>query len=705
MKKTLQLEGLDCPVCAGELEREIAAIEGVSFASITFVNQKLTVEFDSLKTLQKIIDKANHFEEVRVVESGAHEHGHGHDHDHGHERGENHKKEIWQIAIAAVLFALGFLFERLGDNVVLTVFRYIAYVAAYLTAGYSVLIATGKNIAKGKIFDENFLMTVASVGALFLGEIHESVLVMLLYQTGELLQGIAVGSSRNSIAELMDLKSEFATRITENGEHEHIPPERVRVGDVLQVKAGEKVPVDGVLLDETAELDTKSLTGEAPLKVLKPGDELLSGCINAGKVFTMKVTRPYEDSAVGKILDLVENSAAKKASPEKFITKFARIYTPVVCLLAIAIFAIAPLLSYLIIGEANVARYAQTALTFLVISCPCALVISVPLTYFSGIGACAKNGILVKGSTYLDLAAKVSAIAFDKTGTLTEGDFKICGVRPEADVAEAELLSVAATLEKSSSHPIAKAFSSIESGDGERVEEIAGKGLKGLVSGETTLVGNAELLKENGVEVTPCESLYTLVCVAKNGRYLGAIEIGDALRAEAKTAVEKLKKLGIERLIMLTGDNPARATKIANEVGVYEVNASLLPDEKLKKAEEIKKQNVLFYVGDGVNDAPVMTAADCSASMGSLGSAAAVEASDFVLISDNLGAIPKCIKIARKTRSIVKQNIVFSIFMKVAFMALGLAGVLPLWLAVFADVGVMLLAVLNSLRMRSKIKE
>ncbi len=701
MKKTLQLEGLDCPVCAGELEREIAAIEGVSFASLTFINQKLTVECDSQKTLQKVIDKANHFEEVRVVESGAHEH----EHEHAHECDGTHKKEVLKIVIAAALFALGFLLESLSDNAVLTILRYIAYAASYFLAGYSVLVATGKNIAKGKIFDENFLMTVASVGALFLGEIHESVLVMLLYQTGELLQAIAVGSSRKSIAQLMDLKSEFATRVTENGEHEHIPPEQVKIGDILQVKVGEKVPVDGVLLDEIAELDAKSLTGEAPLKVLKAGDELLSGCINAGKVFIMKVIRPYEDSAVGKILDLVENSAAKKAAPEKFITKFARIYTPVVCLMAIAIFAVAPLISYFITGVANVARFAQTALTFLVISCPCALVISVPLTYFSGIGACAKNGILVKGSTYLDIAAKVNAIAFDKTGTLTEGDFKICAIRPEAGVTEAELLSLAATLEKSSSHPIAKAFSAIESAEGERVEELAGKGLKGLIEGEIVLVGNTELLKENGVSFSTIESPYTLVYVAKSGRYLGAIEIGDKIRAEAKTAVEKLKKLGIARLIMLTGDNPARAEKIANEVGVYEVNASLLPDEKLKKAEQLKAENLLMYVGDGVNDAPVMTAADCSASMGALGSAAAVEASDFVLISDNLGAIPKCIKIARKTRSIVKQNIVFSIFMKAAFMALGLAGVLPLWLAVFADVGVMLLAVLNALRMKRKIKE
>lgn len=772
MKKTLQLKGLDCAACAAELEEEIAGTEGVSFVSVSFVNQKLTVEYDTEETLFAVKDKANHFEEVEVVEEEAavgrddgktflhlenlhcaacameleeelgkikgvkevrvdfisqsvlldaendeairkviraankFEKVRVLDGDKAVAKKETHLKEILQIGIAAVLFLAGFILEHFvkGGGRVAAI---VVYAVAYLTVGLPVLISCGKNIVKGKIFDENFLMTVASVGAIVLGETGEGVAVMLLYQLGEFLQGLAVGSSRRSVTQLMDLKSETAT-LLENGGQKSVKPENLKIGDVVLVKAGEKVPADGVLLSEGASLDTKSLTGESALKEASTGDELLSGYINAGGVFEMKVVRAYEDSAVKKILDLVENSASKKAAPEKFITKFARYYTPVVCCLAAAIALIVPTALGLVNGGGYAAyfrRWVQTALNFLVISCPCALIISVPLTYFSGIGSCARNGILVKGATYLDTAAKVKTIAFDKTGTLTEGNFVICGTEPAAGIGERELLAVAAAAEAGSSHPIAKAFAEVETAyTAENIHEEAGRGIVAEIGGKTVLTGNAALLKENGVQAAVSDSPYTQIYVASDGKYLGRIEIGDRLRPETKEAIAELKALGIERTVMLTGDSPARAERVAKEAGVYEVNAGLLPDEKLEKAEKLRAAGALMYVGDGINDAPVMAAADCSVSMGKLGSAAAVEASDLVLISDNLKAIPKGLRIARKTRKIVTENIAFSIFMKVLFMILGVVGVLPLWLAVFADVGVMLLAVLNSFRMRMRIE-
>ena len=744
MKKVLQLSGLDCAGCAAELEREIAKIEGVEAASVSFVNQKLTVEYRSDEVLEKILDKANHFEEVRVVFSAV-----GEEQISPLNRKKNCRLLQWLlIAVSAVFFTGGILFEYLVAGTLARVFCYIFYAIAYFSVGYPVLWATIKNIGKGKIFDENFLMTVASIGAVLLGEYFEGVAVMLLYQIGETLQSMAVNSSRKSVSELMDLKSEWATvlvsnecscgcccghdhehdhnhehehehRHDHNDEHDHthalsetqkrVRPEELQIGDVLLVKAGEKIPVDGVLLDKSAVLDTKSLTGESEHRTAREGDELLSGCINVGGVFKMRVLRQYNDSAVSRILDMVENAASGKAAPEKFITRFARYYTPVVCCFALALAIFAPLVEGAIFNGAlhfrNFARWANSALTFLVVSCPCALIISVPLTYFSGIGTAAKQGVLVKGATYLDVLAKAKTVAFDKTGTLTEGNFTVCATYPENGTTATELLSVIAAVEKGAAHPIARAFSACETPyTAERVTEISGRGVSAVIGGERVLVGNLLLMQENGIAAPIRQSAYTLVYAAKSGVYLGAVEVGDMPRLEAADTVRTLQKLGVTRSVMLTGDHELRAKKIAEEVGITEVYAGLLPDGKLKKAEELKTVGGLIYVGDGVNDAPVMAASDCAVSMGTLGSAAAVEASDLVLISDNLQALVHGVKIARKTRFIVLQNIVFSILMKTAFMVLGALGVLPLWLAVFADVGVMLLAVLNSLRVRAKIK-
>lgn len=690
----IPVENLDCPVCAMELEELLKSVKGVRDASVDVVSQTVMLETDGDAAVKKAIEKINKFENVRVLDGGRYA-----------TKRKIPWKELTQIAVSALFFALSLLFENLRGNVVFAVLKYCSFAISYFSVGYPVLISTFKNIIRGKIFDENFLMTVASIGAIALGEWHEGVAVMLLYQTGEFLQGLAVGSSRRSIAELMALKSESATLVVAGG-GVVVDPEQLCVGDMVLVKAGEKVPVDVQLQSESATLDTKSLTGESAYAQVKFGGEILAGVINIGGVFTAKVLRPYKDSATAKILELVENSTAKKAAPEKFISKFAKIYTPVVCLAALAVAVIMPLIGHFAFGNANVARWVQTALTFLVVSCPCALVISVPLTYFSGVGTCAKNGILVKGATHLDTLAKTTAVAFDKTGTLTKGVFEILRVIPTAYGNEREILSIAAALEKGSTHPISGAFSKIHTNYGmDNIQEIVGKGLTGEMDGEFFAVGNAEFLNEVGVETFVVESAQTLVYVAKGKRCLGAVEIGDGVKEEAAETVKALKMQGVKKIIMLTGDREETAKRIAEKLGINETYAKLLPDEKLQIAEKLQGENTLTFVGDGINDAPVMTVADCAVSMGTLGSAAAVEASHFVLVSDKLNGLVKALKIAKKTRKIVKQNVIFSIAMKVVFMLLGAVGILPLWLAVFADVGVMLLAVLNSMRLRQKIKE
>ena len=693
-KRILHIENLDCPVCAEALQADLQKIKGIDNVLVDYVTQTITVETELDSALQRVIAKANKFEDVRVLDGGM-----------SATNGKNHHVKEWiLIGIATVLFIAGLLIDYLANGSLADIFCYVLYGAAYLAVGYPVLFATAKNLIKGKIFDENFLMTVASIGAIVLGEYSESVLVMLLYQVGELLQSIAVDNSRKSIASLMQLKSEFANKQVD-GAYQQVKPEDLQVGDILLVKAGEKAATDGVLLSATAILDMKSLTGEADPSTRRQGEEILSGSINAGGVYEMKVTRAYQDSAVGRILDIVENAAQGKAKPEKFIAKFAKFYTPIVCGLAILVAVVAPLFHGFIVDGAwyfkGFWRWLQSALTFLVISCPCALIISVPLTYFSGIGACARKGILVKGATYLDVLAKAKIVAFDKTGTLTCGQFGVRGVYPVEGRTEKEILSLVAAVECASSHPIATAFDGLQTECvAEMVTEHAGLGLQAVVDGKEIWIGSEKLMEQCSIPVAIREGIDTTIYVACNGECWGAIELGDQLRDEAKSTVKALEKLGIRRMVMLTGDKRKKADKIANEVGVYEVNAELLPDEKLQKAEELKKEGGLIYVGDGINDAPVMVAADCAVSLGKLGSAAAIEASDVVLISDDLTALPKALQIARKTRLVVLQNIIFSIVMKVAFMSLGVLGILPLWLAVFADVGVMLLAVFNSFRVR-----
>lgn len=688
----IKIANLCCANCARELEEDLNKIEGVS-ATVDFMNMRVILNADSAEARQKAVYAITHFEDVKIVKENEKK-----------SVFKTHLKDIICIIVAAALFIPAFVMDLTKltqNNLAAKIIAYIFYGTAYIAVGHPVLINTVKNIAKGKIFDENFLMTVASVGAIALGifagdGFAEGVAVMLLYQIGELLQGVAVGSSRNSISKLMELKSDTATLI-ENGVQRTISPDELRSGDRILIKAGEKIPVDCRIVGGETSLDMKSLNGEPLPRDVKAGDEILSGSINLTKVIEAEVIREYKNSAVAKILELVENSTAKKAQSEKFISKFAKYYTPVVCIAAIIVAALVPTVICAVQPPFTWAIYKEwiyKALNFLVISCPCALVISVPLSYFGGIGRCAKFGILVKGSTCLDELALAKIAAFDKTGTLTEGSFSI------KNYTDNETLQLAAAAEKFSSHPIALAFEGVETSyTAENAEEVAGKGVKCLADGKVLLCGNAALLEENGVNFERVNSLSTLVYVAFNGEYVGVVEIDDSVKAGVKETVVWLKTQGVLYTEMLTGDLPARAAIVAEEAGLDGYKAALMPDEKLARAEELKQKGKLIYVGDGINDAPVMTCADCAVSMGNVGSDAAIEASDIVLVSDNLSLLPKGRKIAKGTRRIVYENIIGSLIVKLAIMALSIAiPTFPLIISVVADVGVMLLAVLNAMR-------
>ena len=688
--KNIKIANLCCANCARELEEELNKLEGVS-ATVDFMNMTVILKADSTAAYEKAVYCITHFEDVKIVDVA--------------EKKKSVFKENLTDIIAVIISAVFFIpavvldFMHLGGAVVYV--TYALYGVAFLAAGYTVLWNTARNIIKGKVFDENFLMTLAAVGAIVLGVttgdgLFEGVAVMLLYRVGELLQSVAVGSSRRSITRLMDLKSDTATLIR-GEERLVVSPESLVVGDKILIRAGEKVPVDCRICEGETSLDMKSLNGEAVPREVKTGDELLSGAINITGAIECEVLREYKNSAVAKILELVENSTAKKAKPEKFITKFAKYYTPIVVIAALLVAGLVPTIICAVNGAFVWPTYGDwiyKALSFLVISCPCALVISVPLSYFGGIGRCAKFGILVKGSTCIDQLAKAYVAAFDKTGTLTEGVFAV------KSSSSKQALELAACAEKYSSHPIAAAFKDVETPyTAKDAKEVAGRGVICMADGKTLLCGNAKLLEESGVKFTPAESVSTLVYVALDGAYVGVIEIDDRVKDGAKQALEELKKSGIGGVYMLTGDNKPRAEAVAEELGLDGVYAQLLPDEKLERAKALKEKGGLIYAGDGINDAPVMTVADCAVSMGQVGSDAAIEASDVVLVSDNLSLLPKARRVAKGTRRIVIQNIVLSLIVKFAIMALSIAiPTFPLIASIFADVGVMLIAVCNALR-------
>ncbi len=589
------------------------------------------------------------------------------------------------------------------------------YLVPYLVIGWDVLWKAVRNILNGQVFDENFLMALATVGAFATGEYAEAVFVMLFYQTGELFQDYAVGRSRQSIAALMDIRPDTANLENEDGSLEEVDPEDVEVGSVIVVKPGERVPLDGEVLEGASALDTAALTGESVPRDVGPGDAVISGCVNQSGLLRVRVTKPCEESTVSKILDLVENAGEKKAASENFITRFARYYTPCVVIAATALFLIPTIALALIPASSQPAFLAGTnwtgwlhrALIFLVISCPCALVISVPLSFFGGIGGASKCGILVKGSNYLELLSRAETVVFDKTGTLTQGSFTVTALHPVQGVTEDALLEAAALAESWSSHPISvslrKAWGKeIDPNRVTDVEEIAGHGVTAIVDGKAVSAGNSRLMEREGVQWEPCELPGTIVHVTVEGRYAGHILISDLPKPEAKTLVEGLKAAGVKKAVMLTGDAEATAKAVARELGIDEYHAQLLPAGKVERVESLLAKKspgaALAFVGDGINDAPVLTRADIGIAMGALGSDAAIEAADIVLMDDNPAKIATAMRISRKTLRIVKQNIWFALGVKGAVLLLGAFGVATMWEAVFADVGVAFIAILNAMR-------
>lgn len=603
------------------------------------------------------------------------------------------RKTLIRIVLSAVLLAVSVLLPAEGP------LRLAVFLVPYAVIGWDVLWRAVRNIARGQVFDENFLMSVATIGAFFTGEYPEAVFVMLFYQVGELFQSYAVGKSRQSIASLMDIRPDYAN-LERNGALEEVDPEEVAVGDVIVVKAGEKIPLDGVVLEGASALDTAALTGEALPRDVAPGDDVISGCINQTGLLRVQVTKPFGQSTVAKILDLVENSSSKKARAEHFITKFARYYTPAVVFAALAL-AVIPSLVTGAWGE-----WIHRALIFLVISCPCALVISVPLSFFGGIGGASRAGILVKGSNYLEVLARTEVVVFDKTGTLTRGVFNVTAVHPE-ECPERRLLELAALAECWSDHPIARSIKDawglpLDQDRVSGVEELAGRGVRCTVDGHTICAGNDKLMDEIGVKWHPCHRVGTTIHVASDGAYLGHIVISDEIKSDAKAAVAALREEGVDRTVMLTGDAKAVGEAVAADLGLDEVHTQLLPGGKVDRVEELLAQKspkgALAFVGDGINDAPVLSRADVGIAMGALGSDAAIEAADVVLMDDKPSKIAVAIGIARKTLRIVRQNIVFALAVKALVLILGAAGLANMWEAVFADVGVSVIAILNAMR-------
>ncbi|MCI8426238.1 MAG: cadmium-translocating P-type ATPase [Lachnospira sp.] len=584
--------------------------------------------------------------------------------------------------------------------------RFGLFMVPYLIIGYDILKKAIKGILKRQVFDENFLMAVATVGAIILGDYTEGVAVMLFYQIGELFQSYAVGKSRRNISELMDIRPDYAN-VEVDGKLEKIDPDEVKMGSMIVVKPGEKVPIDGIIVDGNATLNTSALTGESMPREVTLGDEVISGCINMNGVLKIQTTKEFGESTVSKILDLVENASSKKSKSENFITKFARIYTPFVCYAALALAVLPPLFSMLILkADANWQVWVYRALTFLVISCPCALVISIPLSFFAGIGGASKKGILVKGSNYLEILADTKYVVFDKTGTMTQGVFEVSGIHHN-HIADEKLLEYAALAESYSSHPISLSIKraygkDIDQSRVRNIEEISGHGVVAQIDGVTVAAGNSKLMNQLGIEYKDCHHIGTVIHMAIDGTYEGHILISDILKPTAKEAVRKLKKTGVAKTVMLTGDSKAVADKIAEELQIEEVYSELLPADKVTKVEELLSQKrnkeKLAFVGDGINDAPVLSRADIGIAMGALGSDAAIEAADIVLMDDDPVKIATAIQISKKCLRIVYENIYFAIGIKLFCLFLGAIGIANMWAAIFADVGVMVIAVLNAVR-------
>ncbi|BAY15857.1 cadmium-translocating P-type ATPase [Anabaenopsis circularis NIES-21] len=637
-------------------------------------------------------------------ENHHHAHEHNHDDNHNHDHGGEFifKNEIYSLIMIGILYISGIVFEQQLHNTPYAIGEYLVFIPAYLLSGWSVLKTAGRNILRGRIFDETFLMTIATLGALAIHKLPEAVGVMLFYKIGELFQDIAINRSRNSIKALLEVRPDYAN-IEIGGEVNKVSPEIVKIGDIVIVKPGEKIPLDGEIITGNSQIDTSALTGESVPQTVRVGDTVLAGTINQVGLLKIKVTKLFNESSIAKILDLVQNARSKKAETEKFITKFARYYTPIVVFISLAVAILPPLL----IPGATSSEWVYRALILLVISCPCGLVISIPLGYFGGIGGAAKRGILIKGSMFLDTLTTVKTVVFDKTGTLTKGVFKVVEIVPFNGYSEPEILELAAKVEAHSHHPIAQSIRE-EYGDTFDISEvtdyaeIAGHGIKAKVGNKVVLAGSDRLLHQEQINHDTCNVEGTVVHLAVDKIYAGYIIIADELKPDARAAIQALKKVGVEKTVMLTGDNQAIAARISQQLGIDSYIAELLPEEKVSAIEKLLspkgQDGKVAFIGDGINDAPVIARADVGMAMGGLGSDAAIETADIVIMTDAPSKVATAIQIARKTRTIVWQNISFALAIKTAFIGLGILGVATMWEAVFADVGVALLAIFNATR-------
>lgn len=705
IKKELILNGLNCAHCAQVINEKVSKLEGIEECNLNFINKKLTVNINESKneeeiisTIINIIDSTEPGLDIKIIsdsEDDKEDHDHGHDHSHNHDVS---KKDLIKLIIGSIVYIFGIyqIFTGIESK-----FADLLFIVAYIVVGGEVLTKAVKNIFRGQVFDENFLMTIATIGALAIGELPEAVGVMLFYQIGEFLQGVAVGKSRKSISELMDIRPDYANLKT-GSEISVVSPKEVSIGEVIVIKPGEKVPLDGIVVEGNSMLDTSALTGESVLKEISVGDEVLSGFINKNALLSVKVTKGFGESTVSKILELVENANNKKSKTENFITKFSKYYTPVVVIAALFIAVVPPI----VIPGALFSDWLYRGLIFLVVSCPCALVLSIPLSFFSGIGFASKNGVLIKGSNYLEALRDVDTVVFDKTGTLTKGVFGVTKVNP-VGISEEQLIEYAAIAEVNSNHPIAQSIikhynKKIDLDKIEKYEEIAAHGIKVLYNGDFILAGNEKLMKQENVLFDRAEEIGTVIYISVNKTYRGHIVISDEIKPDSKEAIKSLRSIGIKKVVMLTGDNEKVANSVAKELGIDKVYSNLLPNEKVDKIEELYKgrteKEKIAFVGDGINDAPVLARVDVGIAMGGLGSDAAIEAADVVLMTDEPKMISKAMDIANKVNKIVWQNISFALGVKIIVMILGAGGVATMWEAIFADVGVALIAVLNSMR-------
>lgn len=724
----LTLSGLDCANCANKIEDRVNRLELVEEANLNFSTSQLTVlikesalKTDVITEIKRIVKQLE--PHVVVVEErvstqvvhkssccggscSSHTESHhgqaGHSHEHSHKTLDNEssskvfsfiKENAW-LLLGVIIFLAIHTFKPVG------ILEVVLYGVSYLLIGGKVLLTAFRNITRGEIFDENFLMMVATVGAFAIGEYPEAIAVMLFYEIGELFQSYAVNRSRKSISSLLDIRADHANLVTESGTKE-VAPEAVSIGDLIVIKPGERVPLDGEIIEGECYLDTSALTGESIPRLISVGEEILAGCINTNALVKVRVTKVAGESTVARILELVENASSKKAQTEKFITKFARVYTPIVVLLAVLIAIIPPF-----VFQVNFSTWLYRALSFLVVSCPCALVVSIPLGFFAGLGGASKQGVLVKGGNYLEALNHVETVVFDKTGTLTKGVFKVSQIKP-VNMNEAEFIELAAYAESQSTHPIAKSIVDaytqvIDTTVLSQYEEIAGHGIKVFVGDKEVLIGNVKLMQRANLNVAEVDAIGTIIHMVVNQQYVGYMVIADEIKENSKAAIAKLKQHGVSKVVMLTGDHEGVAKKVAAELGVDEVYAGLLPHQKVEHVEEIlahktKDKNVVF-VGDGMNDAPVLARADIGVAMGGIGSDAAIEAADVVLMEDDPMALVKAINKAKQTSTILYQNIIFALGVKILVMILVACGLATMWAAVFADVGVTILAVMNSTR-------